>query len=231
MSEEKDHKITLYMATPTPLLKPGYNPFDRTGVCALSGHAFVGITDKDGKEERWGFSPGESEAFEKPHMMLTGCKGRFSFESKYSYYNEAIVYPVTKEQYEKAKEKIESLKKNKDKKYRLFSSNCATVASSVLRAGGVGSRNPLIKFSPHTLILKKRAMLAKKRVSVALFKAANSIRSAFGMKKVPDEKMLDHLRKKPLPVAIKVGTRTSDYQESLDTKVVLKNLMNRKQAR
>lgn len=228
MSEEKNCKATLYLCTPLPMLKPGYNPFNRSGITAQTGHAFVGITDENGKEERWGFSPGESEAFENPMKMVTGCKGSFSFETRFTHYNEAIVYPITREQYDQAKTKIEELRQNKDKKYRLFSSNCSTVASSILRAAGVGTKCPIIKFSPHTLTMKKRALLAKRRIEVAFFKIKNNVRNLFGKEKAPDSVMLDKLRKKPMPVTIKEGTRASDYEEPLDTKRILNSLMTRK---
>ncbi len=213
MSDEKNCKATLYVCTPLELLKPGYNPFKRTGITAHTGHAFVGLTDEKGDETLWSFSFSEAKT---PLEKITGCPGKLSRGiPKFDEYNEAIVYPITREQFDAAHKKVDEIK-NKKMTYRLFSTNCSTVASSILRAAGV-SQCPVMAISPHTLALKKRAMLAKRRVEVAFFKAKNKIREMFGKDKAPDSKLLDKLRSKPMPVLIREGTRTFNYEEKLNT--------------
>ena len=44
---------------------------------------------------------------------------------KYEEYNEAIVYPISREQFDNANKKVEELK-SKDLTYRLFSTNCSS---------------------------------------------------------------------------------------------------------
>lgn len=226
MSEDKNCKITLYLTTPTPLIKG--NPFDREGVYGFSGHAFIGITDEQGNEKRWGFGPSNCS---KPIEMIKGCEGSFHEHYKNTFFNEAIVYPISREKFDAAQKKITSLRFIENTPYRLFSSNCATVSNDVLKAAGVGTKCPMLAFSPHVMALKKRTMLAYRRVSVALFKAKNKIMSAFGQEKAPESKMLDKLRNKAMPVTIKLGTKTSLDRKQLDTKSIVGNLMHRKNGR
>lgn len=212
MSDEKNCKATLYICTPLEMLEPGYNPFKRSGVTAHTGHAFVGLTDESGKETLWSFSFSEAKT---PLQKITGCPGKLSQDfPKFAEYNEAIVYPISREQFDAAHKKVNEIK-NKKMTYRLFSTNCSTVASSILRAAGVG-KCPVMAMSPHTLALKKRALLVKRRMEVAFFKTKNKIREMFGKEKAPDSRLLNKLRSKPMPVLIREGTRTFNYEEKLD---------------
>ena len=223
MSEEKNCKATLYLCTPLTMLKPGYNPFKRSGITAYTGHAFVGLTDETGKEVLWSFSYKDAK---NDLQKVTGCPGKFERAMpKYEEYNEAIVYPITREQYDNANKKVEELK-SKDLTYRLFSTNCSTVASSILRAAGVG-KCPVTAMSPHGLVMKKRALLTARRMEVALFKAANKIREAFGMETAPDSQLLESLRSKPMPVMIREGTRTFNYETKLDTNRIVDMMVDK----
>lgn len=223
MSEEKNCKATLYLCTPLPMLKAGYNPFKRGGITGFTGHAFVGLTDETGKETLWSFSYKEAK---NDLQKITGCPGKFERAyAKFEEYNEAIVYPISREQFDNANKKVEELK-TKDLTYRLFSTNCSSVASSILRAAGVG-KCPVTAMSPHGLVLKKRALLAARRVEVALFKATNKIRETFGKEKAPDSKLLDSLRSKPMPVMIREGTRTFNYETKLDENRIVDMMVDR----
>ena len=223
MSDEKNCKATLYVCTPLEMLKPGYNPFKRSGITAHTGHAFVGLTDEAGKETLWSFSFSEAK---NPLQKITGCPGKLSQDfPKFAEYNEAIVYPITREQFDAAHKKVDEIK-NKKMTYRLFSTNCSTVASSILRAAGVG-KCPVMALSPHTLTMKKRALLTKRRVEVAFFKAKNKIREMFGKEKAPESKLLDQLRSKPMPVMIREGTRTFNYEEKLNTDRIVDMLVDK----
>lgn len=223
MSEEKNCKATLYLCTPLPLLKPGYNPFKRDGITGFTGHAFVGLTDENGNETLWSFSYKDAK---NDLQKITGCPGNFGRAyAKFEEYNEAIVYPISREQYDNANKKVEELK-SANLTYRLFSTNCSTVASSILRAADVG-KCPVTAMSPHGLVLKKRALLAARRIEVALFKAANKIREKFGKEKAPDSKLLDSLRSKPMPVMIREGTRTFNYETTLDTNRIVDMMVDK----
>ncbi|MBR1778726.1 MAG: hypothetical protein IJ752_09135 [Alphaproteobacteria bacterium] len=224
MSEEKNCKATLYLCTPLPMLKPSYNPFKRGGITGFTGHAFVGLTDENGKETLWSYSYKEAK---NDLQKITGCPGSFTRAvAKFEEYNEAIVYPITREQFDAANKKVEELKAKEDMKYRLFSTNCSTVAASILRAAGVG-KCPVTAMSPHGLVLKKRALLIARRIEVGLFKAANKIRETFGKEKAPDSKLLDSLRSKPMPVMIREGTRTFNYETTLDTNRIVDMMVDR----
>ena len=223
MSDEKNCKATLYVCTPLEMLKPGYNPFNRSGITAHTGHAFVGLTDEAGKETLWSFSFSEAK---NPLQKITGCPGKLSQDfPKFAEYNEAIVYPITREQFDAAHKKVDEIK-NKKMTYRLFSTNCSTVPSTNLRAAGV-AKCPVMALSPHTLTMKKRALLTKRRVEVAFFKAKNKIREMFGKEKAPESKLLDQLRSKPMPVMIREGTRTFNYEEKLNTDRIVDMLVDK----
>ncbi len=224
MSEEKNCKATLYVCTPLEMLKAGYNPFDRKGITAHTGHTFIGLTDEKGNETLWSYSFSDAK---NDWEKVTGCGGRLSQSyQKFAEYNEAIVYPITREQFDAAHAKVKEIQNKKDMKYRLFSTNCSTVAVSILRSAGI-KQCPVMAMSPHTLALKKRAMLAKRRVEVAFFKAKNKVREMFGQEKAPDSKLLDKLRSKPMPVMIREGTRAFNYEEKLDTNRIVDMLVDR----
>lgn len=64
MSNEKNCQITLYLDTPKLFLRPGldkeYGSLIDGGIkdsTWLTGHAFIGLTDEKGKEQKWGFGP------------------------------------------------------------------------------------------------------------------------------------------------------------------------------
>lgn len=231
---DKTCKITLYLDTPKPLLRPFKDPtkhsqleslitrgtFDST---ALTGHVFVGLTDENGREERWGFW-GEMAS---PCRAVTGTKGIFDREEPFSPYNEAIIWNVTPEQLKAAKAAAMRHSAN-PKTYMLFKRNCATVALEIAKSAGIKDL-PSSKWgmTPHFLVLKKRWMLAKRRLEVARFKTKNLLNGLFGKEKMPNQALLDSLRSKPLPVPINNAmkafrqNRAKDETKPIDvTKVI-----------
>ena len=59
---EKNCKLTLYLDTPKMFLRPGRdNIYIRSNgtptTTWFTGHAFVGLTDEKGNEEKWGYYP------------------------------------------------------------------------------------------------------------------------------------------------------------------------------
>lgn len=107
----KNCKATLYLCTPLEMLKPGYNPFKRKGITAHTGHAFVGLTDETGKETLWSFSFSEAK---NPLQKITGCPGKLTQDyPKFAEYNEAVVYPITREQFDAANKKVDEIKNKK----------------------------------------------------------------------------------------------------------------------
>ena len=86
MSNEKNCQITLYLDTPKLLLRPGldkeYGSLIDGGIkdsTWLTGHAFIGLTDEKGKEQKWGFGPvGFDDDLIK---YTTGCPSYFKDES------------------------------------------------------------------------------------------------------------------------------------------------------
>ena len=53
------------------------------------------------------------------------------------------------------------------------------------------------------MVIKKRMMLAKRRLETAKFKIKNFFNVLSGKKKAPKSELLDSLRSKPVPVPIK----------------------------
>lgn len=49
----------------------------------------------------------------------------------------------------------------------------------------------------------------------------------FGKEKAPESKLLDQLRSKPMPVMIREGTRTFNYEEKLNTDRIVDMLVDK----
>ena len=226
MTEKKsvgDYRITLYIDSPLSMLRPGLSS------SSVSGHTFIGLSD--GKsEERWGYS--HTDYSDNKLKMLVnvicGSKGAMSPEDANSPYHEAIVWNVSEEQYKAAREKIEEHRQNPGT-YKLFEKNCSTVATSVLKAAGISDVSETVGMTPYGWALKKRIMLAKRRFEVAKFKAKNTINMLFGKQKVPQSKLLQSLRSKPVPVSIQQGVKASesDYRKQEVKPLNVKRILNK----
>lgn len=216
-------RITLYIDSPMPMLRPGLS------TAAVSGHTFIGLSDGE-KEERWGYS--HTDYSDNKLKMLVnvirGSKGEMSPEDANSPYHEAIVWNVSEEQYKAAKAKINEHRENPGT-YKLFEKNCSTVATSILKAAGISDVSETVGMTPYGLALKKRIMLAKRRFEVAKFKAKNTIKMLFGKQKVPNSKLLRSLRSKPVPVSIRQGMMASeaDYRKQEVSPLNVKRILNK----
>lgn len=94
---ENRYRITLYIDTPSTMLKPGLAPF------SVSGHAFVGLSDGQ-TEERWGdYSDSKLKMLVN---VIRGSKGQMNKEDANSPYHEAIVWNVLEAQYKAAQAEI-----------------------------------------------------------------------------------------------------------------------------
>lgn len=213
---KKNYQITLYLDTPKPLLRP-FKDFAKHNQLAslfmngvpdpaeVTGHAFIGLSDGKGREIRVGYT-GEG----KMSKMISGVEGVVIPHDNQDYYNEAIVWSISKKQFNAAKREIEKQQKNPGT-YKLFERNCSTFATDVLKAAKVEDvPDGKLGLTPYGLILKKRVMLAKRRMEVLKFKAKNVLRTLFGKKRAPTSELLQSLRSKPVPVPIRVGT--NDYR-------------------
>lgn len=216
-------RITLYIDSPMPMLRPGLS------TAAISGHTFIGLSDGE-KEERWGYS--HTDYSDNKLKMLVnvirGSKGAMSPEDANSPYHEAIVWNVSEEQYKAAKAKIDEHRENPGT-YKLFEKNCSTVATSVLKAANIPDVSETVGMTPYGWALKKRIMLAKRRFEVAKFKAKNTIKMLFGKQKVPNSKLLQSLRSKPVPVSIQQGVKASeaDYRKQEVSPLNVKRILNK----
>lgn len=213
---KKKCQITLYLDTPKPLLRP-FRDFAKHNQLAslfmnrvldpaeVTGHAFIGLTNKKGKEIRVGYT-GEG----KMSKMISGVDGVVIPHDNQDYYNEAIVWSISPKQYNAAKREIEKQQENPGT-YKLFERNCSTFATDILKAANVEDiPSSKLGLTPYGLVLKKRVMLAKRRMEVLKFKAKNVLRTLFGKKRAPTSKLLQSLRSKPVPVPVRVGT--NDYR-------------------
>lgn len=206
------YKITLYLDTPQPMLAPWVDPKKHLGCdsTAITGHAYIGLSDGD-NEERWGYGPDGGTLIE----AVTGVKGCFVPEDHYTPHNEAIVWRISKHQYDAAREMVEDLRKNPGM-YKLFEKNCSTVATAILQAANVpDAPKGAIGMTPFGLALKKRVMLAKRRAEMVKFHVKNAVRSLFGKKKAPTSELLDSLRSKPIPVSIRTATKNSHNEKAV----------------
>ena len=213
---KKNYQITLYLDTPKPLLRP-FKDFAKHNQLAslfmngvpdpaeVTGHAFIGLSDGKGREIRVGYT-GEG----RMSKMIWGVDGVVIPHDNQDYYNEAIVWSISKKQYKAARREIEKQQKNPGT-YKLFERNCSTFATDVLKAAKVEDvPEGKLGLTPYGLVLKKRVMLAKRRMEVLKFKAKNVLRTLFGKKRAPTSELLESLRSKPVPVPIRVGT--NDYR-------------------
>ena len=233
-NESSDYKITLYLDTPKMLLKPGSDPVygqkfkgGITETTWFSGHAFIGLSNGR-KEEKWGFGPDESVS-DSLMVYIKGCPSHFHREEG-SHYNEAIIYHVSKEQYQAAQKKVEEYKAHPELPYKLFSRNCSTVASSILNAAHVDAPpGKLVGLSPHALTIKKRVLYARRKVELNLVKAKLKLQKLFGKQKTSvNAVLLNVLRSKPLPVPVKLGSKMGKNGDKLDENKVLNFMMSRK---
>ncbi len=222
---EKNCRLTLYLDTPKMFLRPGKdNIYIRSNgtptTTWFTGHAFVGLTDEKGNEEKWGYYPNPMASIKEE---LRGTHGHFEREDN-GHYNEAIVYMVSRDQYDAAMKKVHETKVRPGF-YQLFHKNCSSVASDILRAGGVKDAPSLFMgLTPHRLTMKKRALQAKRKIEVAFWKAKNAVKSLFTGKKAPASDLLKTLRDKPIPVKISQGMAASKSHQPLDVNKVLSSL-------
>lgn len=227
--QEKNHKLTLYLDTPKMLLRPGvdnlYVRSDGTLTTTwFTGHAFVGLSDDKGNEEKWGYYPDPCATVKQE---IRGVHGHFEREDA-AHYNEAIVYMVSKDQYDAAQKKVSEIRRSPGF-YQLFHKNCSTVACDILRAGGVkDAPPPFLGLTPHRLTLTKRATQLKRKLEVAFWKAKNTVKSLFTGKKAPASQLLDTLRSKPIPVSVSQGMEASKSKKALDVNAVLASLAGKK---
>lgn len=157
-------------------------------------------------------------------VYIKGCPSAFHPETN-SHYNEAIVYPISEQQYQAAAEKIKSYQDHPELEYMLFARNCSTVASSIMKAAGVKAPSKIIGLTPHGLTIKKRLMYMKRKAEVAVIKAKASIVKMFGGNPSPKKDMLNALRDKPLPVSTKLGTLSSIKGKPLTAQSILNTFL------
>ena len=111
--------------------------------------------------------------------------------------------------------------------YKLFSRNCSTVSSSILKAAGVKTPpGKLTGLSPHGLTIKKRLLYLRRKIDLQLLKAKLKLQKWFGNKKIsPRAAMLNMLRNKPLPIPVELGTKMGKKGGKIDEKQVLKFML------
>lgn len=234
-NNEKNCKVTLYIDTPIFMLRPFVDYKSHSQVKSLihnghfdslpfTGHSFIGLTDEKGNEERWGYTTKAQVA--SVAAACRGIEGDFISENENKKYNEAIVYPVTKDQYLAAKQKAEEYRAAPGT-YKLFEKNCSTVARDILSAAQVDDLpGKKLGLTPYGLAFKKRLTLVQRRCEALFFNVKNTIKKVFGNKKAPRSELLASLRAKPLPVPIRTATRTAKKtpMAQLNTESILTNI-------
>lgn len=223
--QEKDCKITLYIDTPGFLLRPDISGKERPTTW-FSGHVFIGLTDSENKEERFGFSP--SHEYASSLKCITGVPGVFEDEIKEkAKYTEATIYPISRKGYDRAKKYIAD-KKKANMTYKLFTCNCSTVAVDILAAAGVARPSKLMGATPHSLVLRKRAMLVRMRTENMLKQSKRKISNLFSPTKTgPSLTILKEMRQRPLPVTIKEARVASKRDCPLSEASVMRAILHK----
>lgn len=239
MTEQPDNKknckVTLYIDTPIFMLRPFVDYKNHSQIKSLihngyfntlpfTGHSFIGLTDDKGNEERWGYTTKAQVA--SFAAACRGIEGDFVSENENKKYNEAIVYPVTKDQYLAARQKVEEFR-TAPGTYKLFEKNCSSVARDILAAAKVDELpGKKLALTPYGLAVKKRLTLIRRRCEALFFNVKNAVKKVFGDKKAPRSELLASLRAKPLPVPIRTATRTARKtpMARLNTESILTNI-------
>ncbi|MCQ2914270.1 MAG: hypothetical protein MJ247_03650 [Alphaproteobacteria bacterium] len=211
-TDDKTCLITLYLDTPKPMMLPfrdirKHNQFvsmactNQLDPVAITGHAFIGLADESGIEKRAGYTF-EDAGFIK---SIFGAKGCVCEEDENSPHNEAIVWRISKDQYNKAMKAIDEKRENPGQ-YKLFETNCSTFAVDILNAAGVPDV-PSGKFalSPAGLVMKKRLMQAQRNVEVLKYKLEKTFNKLFGDKKMPTKESLETLRDPDGPIMVSIN--------------------------
>lgn len=206
-------KATLYMESPAFLipskLKDSVMKRD-ADVGAITGHAFFGITDKDGKETVYGFHAAsalpENEHLtfkEKLPFFTSGKYQGVVLDDSKDAYDDKMVYHISQRQYDKIKAYAEEQKANPPK-YNLFSGNCVVFAYKALKQAELPLPPQPVFCNPASAVLGIRLYEKAHNAKQKLGKAAADILGRFSSTRKISRDILQGLKKQPSKQAVGV---------------------------
>ncbi|MBR1778200.1 MAG: hypothetical protein IJ752_06425 [Alphaproteobacteria bacterium] len=177
---------------------------------AVTGHAFFGITDKNGKETVYGFHAATALpenanlTFKEKLPMLIGNKvqGVVLDDSKDAY-DDKMIYSISQQQYDKIKAFAEKQKENPPN-YGIFSSNCVIFAYAALRQADLKLPPQPLFHNPASAVLGIRAYEKAHKIKHKLGNAAAEVLARFSPTRKISRGILEELKKKPAKQAVGV---------------------------
>ena len=215
MSDNRICKATLYMESPDFLIPSRLKNAvmkREADVGAVTGHAFIGLTDKDGKETVYGFHAAtalpENEHLsfkEKLPLLISGKYQGFIADDSKEPYDDKMVYHITQKQYDKIKNYAEKEKANPPK-YSIFSGNCVVFAYKALRQADLKLPPQPLFHNPISAVLGIRLYEKAAKIKQTLKKATADILSRFSSTRKISKDILQGLKKKPTKQAFGIKT-------------------------
>lgn len=215
MADDRSCKATLYLESPGFLIPSRLKDAvmkREADVGAVTGHAFIGLTDQNGKETVYGFHAAtalpenENLSFkEKLPLLVSGKYQGFVADDSKEPYDDKMVYNITPKQYDKIKSYVEKEKANPPK-YSIFSGNCVVFAYKALRQADLKLPPQPLFHNPVSAVLGIRLYEKVHKVKQDLKKATANILSRFSSTRKVSKDILQGLKKKPEKQAFGIKT-------------------------
>lgn len=215
MADERSCKATLYLESPDFLIPSRLKDAvmkREADVGAVTGHAFFGLTDKEGKETVYGFHSATAlpenanlSFREKLPLLCSGKYQGFVADDSKEPYDDKMVYHITPEQYDKIKSYAEKEKANPPK-YSIFSGNCVVFAYKALRQADLKLPPQPLFHNPVSAVLGIRLYEKAHKIKQDLKKAAANVLSRFSSTRKVSKDILRGLKEKPQKQAFGVKT-------------------------
>lgn len=216
-------KATLYVESPAAMIPPHLKNavMNREGdVGATTGHAFIGITDKDGKETVYGFhsAAGLPENADislgtRLKFLLSGKYDGFVGDDSKEPYDDKMVYHISQKQYDKIKAYADEQKKNPPK-YQIFSGNCVLFAYKAMKQAGLKLPPQPLFHNPAAAVLGIRIYGKAQKIKQKLGQAAAKILGRFSSTRKISKDILQELKKKPSKQAFGVRAVTESLAKN-----------------
>ena len=221
MTDTNQCKATLYVCSPGLLIPSALKDkiMDREPSLAdLTGHAFFGITDKNGKETVYGFHTASSLPenanlpLNKKVPLLFGKKGVVMDDSKEAY-DDKMVYDISQKQYDKIKAYADKKMANPPK-YNLLLSNCVSFAYKALHQAKLDLPPQPIMYNPASVVLGIRIYEKACKIKKTLANAAANVLSKFSPTRKISRDILQGLKKRPDKQAVGIKSVVSSLKKN-----------------
>ena len=197
-------KATLYVCSPGLLIPSGLKDGimkREPSLADVTGHAFFGITDKNGKETVYGLHTAAvlpengNLPLKKKIPLLFGARGVVMDDSAEAY-DDKMVYDISQKQYDKIKAYAEKKKANPPK-YNLLLSNCVSFAYKALHQAKLELPPQPLFYNPASTVLGIRIYEKAVEIKKTLSNAAANILSKFSPTRKISRDILQGLKKRP----------------------------------